>query len=350
MWINALTFRDACANDPDQNHNLFASPGHISWACEIHASNFTSQILFLSFFFFFFKEASLIYFIYSWNGIFSCPTVPQLVSVTSVSMHLFKALNALSCSENDLSLSFVNGFEGLDRTQHLLLAQLWVEASSGRASLSRLAAQAANLFQPSPLAGGDSDARFIITPSLYHPLASSITPRAPFFSPVVLPGLFPALCRCPWARGAGGCGCPPASRGQPLAPCGVPLSQPSPSQAAPSLEKPRLERQTVSASGRRDNQSSPVITDKRMPIQGFSRLSVLRCKRNTLVGDSTFYGANAAPRKIKMQTTMCSVTIAVTIFPRKVVPVKTHLMEGFYEWAIIHQNVPIQCFWHSHTS
>lgn len=102
--------------------------------------------------------------------------MPQLVSVTSVSIHLFKTLNALSCSENDLSLSFVNGFEGLDRTQHLLLAQLWVEASSGRASLSRSAAQAANLFQPSPLAGGDSDARFI-TPWLYHhPLHALLQP------------------------------------------------------------------------------------------------------------------------------------------------------------------------------
>lgn len=49
MWINSLTSRDACANDPDQNHNLFTSAGHISWAREIHASNFTSQILFLSF-------------------------------------------------------------------------------------------------------------------------------------------------------------------------------------------------------------------------------------------------------------------------------------------------------------
>lgn len=162
MWINSLTSRDACANDPDQNHNLFALPGHISWACEIHASNFTSRILFLSFFF---KEASLIYFIYSWNRIFSCPTVPQLVSITSVSIHLFKTLNALSWSENDLSLSSVNGFEGLDRMQHLFLAQLMVEARSSRASPLQVSSTSSKPLRPSPLARGDSDA-LVITPSL----------------------------------------------------------------------------------------------------------------------------------------------------------------------------------------
>ena len=44
-----------------------------------------------------------------------------------------------------------------------------------------------------------------------------------------------------------------------------------------------------------------------------------------------FYRANSVPHKIKMQTTMCSVTMAVTIFLRKVVPVERCLMEGFYE-------------------
>lgn len=60
--------------------------------------------------------------------------MPQLVSATSVSTHLFKTPRALSWSQNDLSLSSVNGSEGLDGRQHLLLAQLMVEARSCRAS------------------------------------------------------------------------------------------------------------------------------------------------------------------------------------------------------------------------
>lgn len=82
-------------------------------------------------------------------------------------------------------------------------------------ALSRLAAQAANPFQPSPIARGDSDAP-VITPLV-------TTPRfiSSFRCPVVPSGVLPGVCcscRCPRARGAAGAAlavrCPSASPGE----------------------------------------------------------------------------------------------------------------------------------------
>lgn len=131
----------------------------------------------------------------------------------------------LSWSENDLSLSSVNGFEGLDRLQHLLLAQLMMEGRSIVQALSRLAAQAANLFQPSPLAHGDSDV-LVVTPGF---ISSTL-----FYCPVGLFGLFPGLCcscGCPWAWGSAGAA---PGKGQLLtvpAQGSILHSQPAPRQA-----------------------------------------------------------------------------------------------------------------------
>lgn len=112
----------------------------------------------------------------------------------SVSIHLFKTLQALSWSQNDLSLSSVNGFEALDGMQHLLLAQLTVEARSCCASPFRAGSAGSEPPLLSPLA--------LVTAILH------ITPRS-VSSTLLLPS-----CAVPAsALGHGGC----------LGPAGAPL-------------------------------------------------------------------------------------------------------------------------------